>query len=525
MRNFAQKQNQPQERVSPSLARSNTATSGPIHHTHPILHLQRTIGNQAMQRLLRAKSGDLNAGNSGVNPAPPIVQKVLASPGQPLGPAVRNFMEPRLGHDFSQVRVHATSRAAESAQALGAKAYTVGQDIVFGADRLDPQSREGRRLIAHELVHTIQQSRGGPAPEADSDASHEQSADRVANVIAGGSAVETIPGATAVGIAGDWSPLSKPKSDYDSIEGLRTLKEFFPKDAFIDQLIQNESRVYALLAPYGFQGSWERDEDYLPDFDAAIERWREQVKEEERIADFPTHDHKGAFFFHNGFFQARYSPSKGTLTVTVPVHFTFEDSKPQQSVTATTGSDPNASAKVWAGREIEEWRKKFIQVAEQTWSNKHTLYCYEDGLKHLKANVIVKVDDVGKDIPGGKQLFKIKVYRGDYAPGKGSRVSSGIVVLAYMDIQDDTAAHEFGHMLGLGDEYELPGESAEAAHSQLVEREFGYPVPRMPAGREDQFRESIMYSSEEGEVLPEHGVIFLEAMRKITRIPYWSLKP
>jgi hypothetical protein len=94
-----------------------------------------------------------------------------------------------------------------------------------------------------------------------------------------------------------------------------------------------------------------------------------------------------------------------------------------------------------------------------------------------------------------------------------------------MDIQDDTAAHEFGHMLGLGDEYELPGESAEAAHSQLVEREFGYPVPRMPAGREDQFRESIMYSSEEGKVLPEHGVIFLEAMRKITRIPYWSLKP
>jgi hypothetical protein len=146
-------------------------------------------------------------------------------------------------------------------------------------------------------------------------------------------------------------------------------------------------------------------------------------------------------------------------------------------------------------------------------------------LEHLKADVIVKVDDVGKDIPAGKQLFKIKVYRGDFAPGKGSRVSSGFVVLAYMDIQDDTASHEFGHMLGLGDEYELPGESAEAAHSQLVEREFGYPVPRMPAGREDQFRESIMYSSEQGKVLPEHGVIFLEAMRKITRIPYWSLKP
>ena len=154
-----------------------------------------------------------------------------------------------------------------------------------------------------------------------------------------------IPGATAVGIAGDWSPLPKPKSDYESIEWLRTLRALYSKDLFIHYLIRKESRVYALLAPYGFQGSWERNEDYLPDFDAAIERWREQVKEEQRIADFPTRDHKGAFFFHNGFFQARYSPSKETLTVTVPVHFTFEDSKPKESVTATTGSDPNASAR------------------------------------------------------------------------------------------------------------------------------------------------------------------------------------
>ena len=76
----------------------------------------------------------------------------------------------------------------------------------------------------------------------------------------------------------------------------------------------------------------------------------------------------------------------------------------------------------------------------------------------------------GKKFPETNSPFKIKVYRGDFAPGKGSRVSSGFVVLAYLDIQDDTAAHEFGHMLGLGDEYELPGESAEAAHSQLVEK-------------------------------------------------------
>ncbi len=66
---------------------------------------------------------------------PPIVHEVLRSPGQPLDPATRGFMEPRFGHDFSQVRVHTDAKATESARALDALAYTVGQNIVFGAIR------------------------------------------------------------------------------------------------------------------------------------------------------------------------------------------------------------------------------------------------------------------------------------------------------------------------------------------------------------------------------------------------------
>ena len=70
--------------------------------------------------------------------APPIVHDVLRSPGQPLDMATRAFMEPRFGHDFSQVRVHNDERAAASARAVNALAYTVGRDVVFGASQYQP---------------------------------------------------------------------------------------------------------------------------------------------------------------------------------------------------------------------------------------------------------------------------------------------------------------------------------------------------------------------------------------------------
>jgi uncharacterized protein DUF4157 len=97
--------------------------------------------------------------NTGVD-APPIVHEVLHSPGQPLDATTRGFMEPRFGHDFSGVKVHTDERAAESAKAVGARAYTVGHDVVFGAGEYSPASLAGRQLMAHELAHTIQQQFG-----------------------------------------------------------------------------------------------------------------------------------------------------------------------------------------------------------------------------------------------------------------------------------------------------------------------------------------------------------------------------
>ncbi len=92
---------------------------------------------------------------------PPIVYEVLRSTGQPLPTSTRAEMEPRFGHDFGKVRVHTDEMAAQSARAVGALAYTVGQHMIFDTGRHAPNTEPGRELIAHELAHTIQQGEGG----------------------------------------------------------------------------------------------------------------------------------------------------------------------------------------------------------------------------------------------------------------------------------------------------------------------------------------------------------------------------
>jgi Domain of unknown function (DUF4157) len=93
--------------------------------------------------------------------APGIVHQVLRSPGQPLDPASRAYFEPRFRHDFSRVRVHTDQRAADAARGLAARAFTVGEHIVFGGNQYTPNGANGARLLAHELTHVVQQSGGG----------------------------------------------------------------------------------------------------------------------------------------------------------------------------------------------------------------------------------------------------------------------------------------------------------------------------------------------------------------------------
>ncbi len=112
------------------------------------------------------------------SPVEAAVQGVRRGGGQPLDPVTRAFMEPRFGHDFGRVQVHTDARAANSARAVNALAYTVGHDVVFAAGQYQPRSGQGRRLLAHELSHVVQQSVDSPSlqrqPQSEFDAEEER---------------------------------------------------------------------------------------------------------------------------------------------------------------------------------------------------------------------------------------------------------------------------------------------------------------------------------------------------------------
>lgn len=175
---------------------------------HPTLQLQRTIGNQRVLHLLNSRRiqpkcacgnrctrcrqaglkisqpGDKHEreadrvaarvtqipdsqiqrqekGGSG-SADPPTRQRLgtkgPARGGRSLPDSVRYYFEPRFGHDFGGVRLHTDERAAKSAEAMGASAYTYGSDVFFGKGQYEPNSRSGRALLAHELTHVVQQA-------------------------------------------------------------------------------------------------------------------------------------------------------------------------------------------------------------------------------------------------------------------------------------------------------------------------------------------------------------------------------
>jgi hypothetical protein len=138
---------------------------------------------------------------------PATMNDVLGSPGRPLEPGSRSFMETRFGHDFSRVRVHTNAKAAESTQTLNALAYTVGRDVVFARQQYRPVTASGRQLLAHELTHVVQQ--GGTSRQSSSDMTPvleptesvaEQEADRVASEVVSRGSVAT--GDSTVGESG-----------------------------------------------------------------------------------------------------------------------------------------------------------------------------------------------------------------------------------------------------------------------------------------------------------------------------------
>jgi Domain of unknown function (DUF4157) len=139
-----------------------------------------------------------------------IVNNVLASPGEALNPPTRGFMEQRFGHDFSEVRIHTGGPARESAEAISARAYTVGSNVVFGREHYAPDTSDGKLVLAHELAHVVQQSRGGAAPPLDPTSSLERAADAAATIAIARSGPVSVEGASGIGLARlTWKDVAK----------------------------------------------------------------------------------------------------------------------------------------------------------------------------------------------------------------------------------------------------------------------------------------------------------------------------
>src|SRR5262249_11806820 len=116
--------------------------------------------DRVADRVMRGDAVRRKESNSSTPQASPRVTSLTADAGTPLDPKTRDFMEPRFGFDFSHVRIHTDAGAADAARSVNARAYTLGNDVVFGSGNYAPGTADGQRLIAHELTHVVQQ-RGG----------------------------------------------------------------------------------------------------------------------------------------------------------------------------------------------------------------------------------------------------------------------------------------------------------------------------------------------------------------------------
>jgi hypothetical protein len=187
-------------------ALDHTTVSKAVEHGRPdalgakgALHLQRMAGNAAMGSLVQREAEES-----------PVKDVVGKGGGTTLSDDVRKPMEAKLGADFSGVRVHTDSKAAEAATSVQSKAFTSGNDIVFNAGNYQPHTQEGQHMLAHELTHVVQQrsgpvdgtSRGDGTKVSDPSDSFEREAEATATAVMSDSHAGHDHGAGATASAG-----------------------------------------------------------------------------------------------------------------------------------------------------------------------------------------------------------------------------------------------------------------------------------------------------------------------------------
>jgi hypothetical protein len=174
------------QQSAPQADASREADNAPPAYAS-MLELQRLAGNASVNQLIARSPADET--DEPADDRSPVLDVVGRGGGEPLDGGLRSEMEGRLGADFGDVRIHRDATASDSAKAVSANAYTVGSDVVFRSDRWDPSSDDGKRTLAHELTHVVQQASGpvagSPAPGginvSSPDDEFERAADRTAD--------------------------------------------------------------------------------------------------------------------------------------------------------------------------------------------------------------------------------------------------------------------------------------------------------------------------------------------------------
>ena len=191
----------PEAHLTPSRRKEEADATGPEALMHgrtdvltpsAVMHLQKTAGNEAVTSALEEQEAS-------------PVKNVVGSGGTPLDRDTRGFMESRLGADFGDVRVHTDAAASESARSVQAHAYTVGNDIVFQSGKYAPDTDSGKRMLAHELTHVVQQRSGpvdgteaaGGIKVSDPSDRFERAADHSADQVMASTPTQTAPAGAA----------------------------------------------------------------------------------------------------------------------------------------------------------------------------------------------------------------------------------------------------------------------------------------------------------------------------------------
>ncbi len=139
------------DEADPTLLEAAAAGHSEALNPGALLNLQRLAGNASVSSLVGEEIGESS----------PVHEVVNSGGGAPLESSIRSDMESRFGHDFTDVRIHTGSEADQSARAINAQAFTVGNDIAFQTGKFTPDTPTGMHTLAHELTHVVQQ-RSGP---------------------------------------------------------------------------------------------------------------------------------------------------------------------------------------------------------------------------------------------------------------------------------------------------------------------------------------------------------------------------